>query len=88
MFDQFYTTLESLGIVPVVVLDKVEDAAPLAHALMAAGMKSAEVTFRTACAAECIAAMAEAEPEKAARADGIQRPVSYTHLTLPTIRLV
>ena len=35
MFDQFYTTLESLGIVPVVVLDKVEDAAPLAHALMA-----------------------------------------------------
>ena len=63
MFDQFYTTLESLGIVPVVVLDKVEDAAPLAHALMAAGMQSAEVTFRTACAAECIAAMAEAEPE-------------------------
>ena len=63
MFDQFYTTLESLGIVPVVVLDEVEDAAPLAHALMAAGMKSAEVTFRTACAAECIAAMAEAEPE-------------------------
>ena len=63
MFDQFYTTLESLGIVPVVVLDKVEDAAPLAHALMAAGMKSAEVTFRTACAAECITAMAAAEPE-------------------------
>lgn len=63
MFNQFYTTLESLGIVPVVVLDKVEDAAPLAHAPMAAGMKSAEVTFRTACAAECIAAMAEAEPE-------------------------
>lgn len=30
---------------------------------MSAGMKSAEVTFRTACAAECIAAMAEAEPE-------------------------
>ena len=63
MFDQFYTTLESLGIVPVVVLDKVEDAAPLSHALMSAGMKSAEVTFRTACAAECITAMAEAEPE-------------------------
>ena len=63
MFDQFYKKLESLGIVPVVVLEKVEDAAPLAHALMAAGMKSAEVTFRTDCAAECIAAMAAAEPE-------------------------
>ncbi len=63
MFESFYEELEGLGIVPVVVLEKVEDAAPLAHALMAAGMKSAEVTFRTACAAECIAAMAEAEPE-------------------------
>ena len=63
MYEQFYEQLESLGIVPVVVLEKVEDAAPLAHALMAAGMASAEVTFRTACAAECIAAMAEAEPD-------------------------
>ena len=41
MFDQFYTTLESLGIVPVVVLDKVEDAAPLAHALMKTSQKAA-----------------------------------------------
>ena len=63
MYEQFYEQLESLGIVPVVVLEKVEDAAPLAHALMAAGMASAEVTFRTACAAECIAAMGEAEPD-------------------------
>lgn len=63
MFETFYEKLEQLGIVPVVVLEKVEDAAPLAHALMAAGMASAEVTFRTACAAECITAMAEAEPD-------------------------
>lgn len=63
MFDDFYTKLESLGIVPVVVLEKVEDAEPLAHALMAAGMASAEVTFRTECAAECIRVMAAAEPE-------------------------
>ena len=63
MFETFYEKLEQLGIVPVVVLEKVEDAAPLAHALMAAGMASAEVTFRTACAAECIAAMAEAESD-------------------------
>lgn len=63
MYEQFYTKLESLGIVPVVVLERVEDAAPLAHALMAAGMVSAEVTFRTTCAAECIRAMAAAVPE-------------------------
>ena len=63
MYEQFYTKLESLGIVPVVVLERVEDAAPLAHALMAAGMASAEVTFRTSCASECIRAMTAAEPE-------------------------
>ena len=63
MFESFYEKLESLLIVPVVVLDRVEDAAPLAHALMAAGMTSAEVTFRTPCAAACIRAMAAAEPE-------------------------
>lgn len=63
MFESFYSKLEKLGIVPVVVLERTEDAAPLAHALMAAGMASAEVTFRTSCAAECIEAMAMAEPE-------------------------
>lgn len=63
MYEQFYEKLESTGIVPVVVLERIEDAAPLAHALMAAGMRAAEVTFRTACAAECIAAMAAAEPQ-------------------------
>ena len=63
MYEKFYDQLEKLGIVPVVVLEKVDDAAPMAHALMRAGMRSAEVTFRTACAAECIAAMIEAEPE-------------------------
>lgn len=63
MFEQFYEKLESTGIVPVVVLERIEDAVPLAHALMAAGMRAAEVTFRTPCAAECIAAMAAAEPQ-------------------------
>ena len=74
MYEAFYEKLESLGIVPVVVLDKVEDAAPLAHALMAAGMKSAEVTFRTACAAECIAAMAQAEPDMCVGAGTVLTP--------------
>lgn len=74
MYEAFYEKLENLGIVPVVVLDKVEDAAPLAHALMAAGMASAEVTFRTACAAECIAAMAVAEPDMCVGAGTVLTP--------------
>ena len=50
-------------IVPVVVLDRVEDAIPTARALLAGGIKSAEVTFRTPVAADCIAAIAKAVPE-------------------------
>lgn len=65
MFESFYKKLEGLGIVPVVVLDDVAQAVPMADALMAAGMCSAEVTFRTDAAADCIRAMREAYPEMA-----------------------
>ncbi len=63
MYEMFYDKLEQLGIVPVIVLEELKDAEPLAHALMAAGMASAEVTFRTDCAADVIRAMKQAEPE-------------------------
>lgn len=55
--------LRKCGIVPVVVINKVEDAVPLAKALIAGGITSAEVTFRTDAAAEGIAAIAKEVPE-------------------------
>ncbi len=42
------------GIVPVVKIDDVEKAVPLARALCKGGLPVAEITFRTACAAEAI----------------------------------
>ena len=36
-----------IGIIPVIALDHVEDAAPLAKALCDGGLPCAEVTFRT-----------------------------------------
>ncbi len=48
---------------PVVVLERVEDAAPLGQALYAGGLPAAEVTLRTPAAAASIHAMAEACPE-------------------------
>ena len=51
------------GIVPVVVLNKVEDAIPTAKALLAGGINVMEITFRTAAAAECIAKVAAEMPE-------------------------
>jgi 2-dehydro-3-deoxyphosphogluconate aldolase/(4S)-4-hydroxy-2-oxoglutarate aldolase len=50
-------------VVPVVVLEKVEDAIPLANAMAAGGVDTMEITFRTACAPECIKAVAENCPD-------------------------
>ena len=60
------TTLEKLGkfgVVPVVVLDDVKDAAPLAKALCDGGLACAEVTFRTDAAEESIRIMTSQYPE-------------------------
>lgn len=62
MSTAFYDQLHATGIVPVVVLDRVEDAVPLARALEAGGLPVAEVTFRTAAAPEAIAAIAKEAP--------------------------
>jgi 2-dehydro-3-deoxyphosphogluconate aldolase/(4S)-4-hydroxy-2-oxoglutarate aldolase len=48
-----------LRIVPVIALESAGDAAPLAEALVAGGLPIAEVTFRTAAAAESITIMAK-----------------------------
>jgi len=50
-------------VVPVVVLDKAEDAVPAAKALLAGGIGVMEITFRTACAADAIRAVAAECPE-------------------------
>lgn len=60
------TVMERLAnsiVVPVVVLDKVEDAVPTARAMAAGGVDTMEITFRTACAPECIKAVAQECPE-------------------------
>lgn len=55
--------IEKVGIVPVVVLDDVKDAEPLAKALCEGGLPCAEVTFRTAAAEESIRIMSEKFPD-------------------------
>ncbi len=55
--------IQKIGIVPVVVLNDVKDAAPLAKALCEGGLPCAEVTFRTAAAEESIRVMTTEFPE-------------------------
>jgi len=55
--------ISKIGIVPVVKIDRAEDALPLAKALCAGGLPCAEVTFRTDAAAEAIKIMTTNFPE-------------------------
>lgn len=55
--------LTSAPVVPVVVIDNIEDAVPLAKALYNGGLKALEITLRTPVAAEAVKLMKEAVPE-------------------------
>ncbi|MBE0368785.1 bifunctional 4-hydroxy-2-oxoglutarate aldolase/2-dehydro-3-deoxy-phosphogluconate aldolase [Pseudoalteromonas aurantia] len=55
--------LSSAPVVPVVVIDNLEDAAPLAQALYNGGLKALEVTLRTPVAAQAVKIMKETVPE-------------------------
>lgn len=55
--------IKELKIVPVVVLNHIEDALPSVGALVKGGLPVAEITFRTACAAEAIRECVKAYPE-------------------------
>lgn len=56
--------MSRIGVVPVVVLERVEDARPLAKALKAGGIPCAEITLRTDAGLRSIAAMAEMRDEE------------------------
>ena len=60
------TVMERLArsiVVPVVVLENAKDAIPTAKAMLAGGVDTMEITFRTACAPEAIKTVAENCPE-------------------------
>jgi 2-dehydro-3-deoxyphosphogluconate aldolase / (4S)-4-hydroxy-2-oxoglutarate aldolase len=46
--------LKPIGVMPVIVLDSVQDAVPVAEALYKGGIKAVEITLRTPVALECI----------------------------------
>jgi len=58
-----FDELSRHGVVPVIAIDDVGAALPLADALIAGGLPVAEITFRTAAAREAIAAMAAHRPQ-------------------------
>ena len=59
VFERFGAT----GLVPVVVIDRAADAAPLAAALVDGGVACVEITFRTAAAEEAISLLSGGYPD-------------------------
>jgi 2-dehydro-3-deoxyphosphogluconate aldolase/(4S)-4-hydroxy-2-oxoglutarate aldolase len=60
------TTLEriaQLGVVPVITIEEVAHALPLADALLAGGLPVIEITFRTPAAAEVVRVLAKERPQ-------------------------
>lgn len=60
--DTILNSLGDLGVIPVVAIESAAHAVPLGDALCAGGLPCAEITFRTAAAADAIAQMAAAFP--------------------------
>ncbi len=63
MNSEMLKELYSIGLIPVIKIENPDDAVPLAKALIDGGLPAAEITFRTACAAEAIKNITEAYPD-------------------------
>ena len=63
MSEEIFRRIASLGIVPVIAIENVDAAIPLADALIEGGLPVVEITFRTAAAAAVIAKMAKERPQ-------------------------
>ena len=62
-FMDMIRTLGNAGIIPVIVIEDLAKAVPLAQALVKGGLPVLEVTFRTSCAAEAIAKIKAEVPD-------------------------
>ncbi|QNM98451.1 bifunctional 4-hydroxy-2-oxoglutarate aldolase/2-dehydro-3-deoxy-phosphogluconate aldolase [Chitinimonas koreensis] len=67
-------------VMPVIVIDRVEDAVPLAQALVAGGIRVLEVTLRTAAALDSIRAIAAAVPEAIVGVGTVTRPAQFAEV--------
>jgi 2-dehydro-3-deoxyphosphogluconate aldolase/(4S)-4-hydroxy-2-oxoglutarate aldolase len=72
--DTIVSSIADIGVIPVIAVDDVAQAEPLADALIQAGLPLAEITFRTPAAAEVIERMRRARPEMLVGAGTVLTP--------------
>ncbi len=69
-----YERIGELRVVPVLAIESVDAAVPLADALIAGGLPVAEITFRTAAAADVISTLKQERPELLIGAGTVTNP--------------
>ena len=75
--DKLLSLLDGQPVIPVLKIDRVEDAVPLARALAAGGLRAIEITLRTDDALECIRRAAAEVPEAIVGAGTILNPQQF-----------
>ena len=75
------SVLKSGPVVPVIVINNIEDAVPVAKALVAGGVRVLEVTLRTECAVEAIRRIAKEVPEAIVGAGTVINPQQLAQVT-------
>ncbi|WP_159665509.1 bifunctional 4-hydroxy-2-oxoglutarate aldolase/2-dehydro-3-deoxy-phosphogluconate aldolase [Andreprevotia sp. IGB-42] len=74
---QIREIMRSCPVMPVIVIDDLETAVPLARALVAGGIKVLEVTLRTPVALAAVKAIAESVPEAIVGVGTVVRPEQF-----------
>lgn len=72
--NEILKTISNIGIVPVVAIEDASKAVPLAKALVAGGLPTAEITFRTAAAEDAMRAITAEVPEMLVGAGTVLTP--------------
>lgn len=70
--------LSGCRVMPVLVIDRIDDAVPLADALVAGGARAIEVTLRTPCALDAICAIRKAHDRLVIGAGTVLKPQDFT----------
>ena len=64
-------------VIPVIVIDRIEDAVPMGRAMVEGGLSVLEVTLRTDCAIEAIARLKKELPQASIAAGTVLTPAQY-----------
>ncbi|OCG15701.1 keto-deoxy-phosphogluconate aldolase [Gilliamella sp. Fer2-1] len=75
-------------VIPVIVIERLEDAVPLAKALIAGGVKVLEVTLRTACAIDAIKKIIQEVPEAVVGAGTVTSVAQLKQVTEAGVQFV